>query len=212
MAAPWIVDEGWWDLVAPLLPPWPIRSPGPRPVEDRRCRQPILCVRHTGIGGEDLPQELGFGAEMTCGRRLRRWTDAGIVNQLPRILLAELQAAGALDWSRAVADAAHLRAEKGGAGVGPSPVDRGRPGSKHHLICDGSDTPPKVLTTGGNVTDVSTACDLVDGIPPMASAPPPPGHAACRQGLTTVTQCAAHSPGAASSRSSPSAAPRACRG
>ncbi len=72
---------------------------------------------HTGIGWEDLPQELGFGSGMTCWRRLRRWTDAGVFDQLHRILLAALHAAGALDWSRAVADAAHLRVKKGAPGL-----------------------------------------------------------------------------------------------
>ena len=119
MGAPWIVDDRLWELIAPLLPPWPTRSPGPRPVEDRRCLQGILFVLHTGIGWEDLPQELGFGAGMTCWRRLRRWTDAGIFDQLHRILLAELNAAGVIDWSRAVANTAHLRAKKGAPGSGP---------------------------------------------------------------------------------------------
>jgi transposase len=118
VAARWIVDDGLWELIAPLLPPWPARAPGPRPVEDRRCLQGILFVLYTGIGWEDLPQELGFGSGMTCWRRLRRWTDAEVFAQLPRILLAGLHTTGALDWSRAVADAAHLRAKKGAPGSG----------------------------------------------------------------------------------------------
>ena len=60
--------------------------------------------------------------------------------------------------------------------MGPSPVDRARPGSKHHLICDGGGIPLKVITTGGNVNDVSTACDLVDSIPPVAGRPGRPRH------------------------------------
>jgi transposase len=69
-------------LIEPLLPPWPDKSPGPRPVPDRQCLQGILFVVHTGIGWEDLPQELGFGSGMTCWRRLKRWTDAGVFDQL----------------------------------------------------------------------------------------------------------------------------------
>ena len=42
---------------------------------------------------------------------------------------------------------------------------------KHHLICDGGGLPLKVITTGGNVNDVSPALDLVDGIPPVAGRP-----------------------------------------
>ncbi|WP_367141178.1 IS5 family transposase [Streptomyces sp. STD57] len=61
--------------------------------------------------------------------------------------------------------------EKGGAGTGPSPVDRRKTGSKHHLICDGRGTPFKVITTAANVNDVTQTLNLVDGIPPVAGRP-----------------------------------------
>jgi transposase len=61
--------------------------------------------------------------------------------------------------------------ENGGAGTGPSPVDRGKTGSKHHLICDGHGTPLKVITTGGNINDVTRTLALVDGVPPVAGRP-----------------------------------------
>ena len=51
---------------------------------------------------------------MTCWRRLRDWHQAGVGEQLHELLLAELHAAGALDWSRAVIDSSHMRAVKGG--------------------------------------------------------------------------------------------------
>src|ERR671921_2004887 len=89
----WIVDDELWNLIEPLLPPWPDKAPGPRPVPDRLCLQGILFVLHTGIGWEDLPQELGFGSGMTCWRRLQRWTDAGVFDQLHQLLLARLNAA-----------------------------------------------------------------------------------------------------------------------
>ncbi|MGW1328028.1 transposase [Streptomyces antibioticus] len=38
---------------------------------------------------------------------------------------------------------------------GPSPVDRARPGSKHHLIVDGQGIPLAVSLTGGNHNDVT---------------------------------------------------------
>ncbi|MET9463188.1 IS5/IS1182 family transposase, partial [Streptomyces canus] len=34
-----MVDDELWALIEPLLPPWPERSPGPRPVADRLCLQ-----------------------------------------------------------------------------------------------------------------------------------------------------------------------------
>ena len=68
---------------------------------------------HTGIGWEDLPQELGFGSGMTCWRRLQRWTEAGVFDQAHQILLARLNAANRIDWTRAAMDGSHIDAKKG---------------------------------------------------------------------------------------------------
>lgn len=62
-------------------------------------------------------------------------------------------------------DASHA---EGGPGTGPSPVNRGKPGSKHHLIGDGGGLPLAVITTGGNVNDVTQAVALLDAVPPIA--------------------------------------------
>ncbi|GAA3235212.1 IS5 family transposase [Streptomyces thermocoprophilus] len=48
-----------------------------------------------------------------------------------------------------------------------SPVDRGRAGSKHHLITDGHGTPLAVLVTGGNRNDVAQLLPYRDVIPPV---------------------------------------------
>ncbi|CAG6396779.1 hypothetical protein SCOCK_460038 [Actinacidiphila cocklensis] len=78
---PWIVDDALWALVEPLLPQWPERSPGPRPVDDRLCLQDILFVLCTGITWQQLPLELRFGSGQTCWRRLGRWHEAGVSNR-----------------------------------------------------------------------------------------------------------------------------------
>jgi IS5 family transposase len=57
---------------------------------------------------------------------------------------------------------------KRGGGTGRSPVNRGKPGSKHHVICDGAGIPLHVITTGGNVPDVTQAIALLDAVPPIA--------------------------------------------
>ncbi|MFF0568862.1 transposase [Streptomyces sp. NPDC004041] len=45
--------------------------------------------------------------------------------------------------------------EEGDGDTGPSPVDRRKTGSKHHLICDCRGTSLKVITTAANVNDVT---------------------------------------------------------
>jgi transposase len=54
-----------------------------------------------------------------------------------------------------------------GALTGPSPVDRGRTGSKHHLLCDASGIPLAATLTGGNRNDVTQLLPLLDGLVPV---------------------------------------------
>lgn len=54
-----------------------------------------------------------------------------------------------------------------GALTGPSSVDRGRTGSKHHLIVDPSGIPLAVTLTGGHRHDVTQLLPLVDSVGPV---------------------------------------------
>lgn len=51
--------------------------------------------------------------------------------------------------------------------TGPSPVDRAKPGSKHHLISDGNGIPLALTLTGGNRNDVTQLMPLIDAVPPV---------------------------------------------
>ncbi len=83
-------------------------------LDDRSVLCGILFVLCTGIQGEGLPQELGFGSGMTCWRRLRDGNNAGVWQRLHEVLLDELRATERLDLSRAVIDSSHIRALEGG--------------------------------------------------------------------------------------------------
>ena len=113
----WVVSDGLWRRIEPLLPRETrrFRYPGRKPLDDRLVLSGILFVLHTGIAWEHLPQELGFGCGMTCWRRLRGWHEAGVWQRLHALLLAELHAAGELDWPRAVADSSQIQAKRGAA-------------------------------------------------------------------------------------------------
>jgi transposase len=113
--SPWVVSDGLWERIEPLLPKRQrrFRYPGRKPLDDRRVLSGILFVLHTGIAWEHLPQELGFGCGMTCWRRLHAWQQAGVWARLHELLLAELNASGEIDWSRAVADTSQIQAKRG---------------------------------------------------------------------------------------------------
>jgi transposase len=76
-----------------------------------------------------------------------------------------LQAAGEIDWSRVIIDASYVQAKKGGSGLGPSPVDRGRSGVKHHVVVDGHGLPLAWSATPANRNDVTQLLPLIDAIP-----------------------------------------------
>src|SRR5205823_14027575 len=57
--------------------------------------------------------------------------------------------------------------EKWAAKTGPSPVDQGRAGSKHHLLVDGGGIPLAWTLTGGNRNDVTQLLDLLDRVQPV---------------------------------------------
>lgn len=124
MAKP-LVDDELWAIIEPLLPPAKPRRrryPGRKRLSDRHTLTGIVFVLKTGIAWEDLPQEMGCGSGMTCWRRLAEWHRAGVWKRLHAVLLARLQGAEQIDWSRAVVDSSSVRALKGG----PRP-DRIRP-------------------------------------------------------------------------------------
>ncbi len=108
---PRIVSDELWARIEPLLPRR-ADHPGRKRLDDRKVLCGVLFVLCTGIPWEFLPQELGSG--MTAWRRLRDWRHAGVWQRLHENPLAELNAANALDWSRAVIDGSHVRALKGG--------------------------------------------------------------------------------------------------
>ena len=109
------IPDELWEVVEPLIPVVArrFRHPGRRRLDDRQALNGILFVLHTGIAWRHLPLELGFGSGATCYRRLDEWQRARVWERLHALLLAELRAAGELEWSRAVADSSHVQAKKG---------------------------------------------------------------------------------------------------
>ena len=57
--------------------------------------------------------------------------------------------------------------DEGRPKTGPSPVDRARPGSKHHVITEAHGMPLAVSLTGGNRNDITQLIPLVQAVPPV---------------------------------------------
>jgi transposase len=61
--------------------------------------------------------------------------------------------------------------------VGANPVDRGKPGSKLHLVCDGGGLPLTAAVTAANVNDTTLFQPLLDDVPSVQG---PSGRRRCR--------------------------------
>jgi transposase len=171
-----LVTDALWERIAPLLPPPPTRRfrfPGRKPIDRRQILTGILFVLKTGIAWDDLPAELGCGCGKTCRNYLRRWHDAGVWLTLHALLLAELNGADQIDWGRALIDASFAKAPEGGEGTGPNPTDRGKSGSKHHVLTDGTGIPLNATTTAANVNEVTELLHVLVTMPPVGGKPGP---------------------------------------
>jgi transposase len=168
MAKPLLSDELWAEI-EPWLPPPPLRPKGGRRRLDyRKALTGIIFVLKTGIPWEDLPQEMGCGSGMTCWRRLEEWQRQGVWDQVVRVLLSRLRGADRIDFTRFIIDSSHVRAYGGGTQTGPSPVDRARPGSKHHVIVDAQGVPLVVRISAANSNDNLHTIAMIDAVPPIA--------------------------------------------
>jgi transposase len=165
MAKPLLSDE-LWEIIEPILPKWVPSPKGGHPrLDDRKALTGILLVLKTGIPWQDLPQEMGCGCGMTCWRRLRDWQADGTWEKIHKVLLGRLRAAEKLDLSLGIIDSSSTRAAYGGEQTGPSPVDRAKPGTKHHVIVDGKGIPLASSLTGANVPDIKELAPLFNSLP-----------------------------------------------
>jgi transposase len=155
----------------PKPPRRPSSSAGRPAAENRAAFEGIVFVLKTGIPWSALPATAMWPSGVTCWRRLRDWHRAGVWHRLLTNALADLRARGRLDLRRALVDSASVRAPGGGADTGPSPVDRRKPGSKHHLLTDARGTPLAISLTQANRNDITQLLALVEAIPPLRGKP-----------------------------------------
>ncbi|MEU8310792.1 IS5 family transposase [Actinomadura sp. NPDC048955] len=165
-----LVPEELWELFQRVVPPAPTRPQGGgrRRHGDREVLAAIIFVATTGCTWQQLPPVFGPSGP-TAHRRFTEWTAARVWAKLHRLVLDELGARGELDWSRCAIDSVSVRAAKGGKLTGPNPVDRGKRGSKIHLLVDRAGLPLSVGISAANTHDKLALEPLVRGIAPTRS-------------------------------------------
>lgn len=165
-----LVSDELWERVEPLLPKRRNRHrrfAGRKPADDRKAFEGIVFALRTGVPWATLPATPLWPSGITCWRRLIQWHRLGVWKRLFESMLNALQARGLIHWERALIDSAHLAAPGGGQDTGPSPVNRRKLGSKHHLLTDANGTPLAITLTSANRNDITQLLSLVEAIPPV---------------------------------------------
>ena len=152
-------------LPAPPRPPYGGRH---RTISDRDCLAAIVFMARTSTPWRLLPaRELGCGSPATCWRRLTEWANAGRVRSAPPGGLGPPGRAGPAGLVAGERGHHERAGQAWGDHVGANPVDRGKPGSKLHLVCDGGGLPLTAVVTAANVNDTTMFQAVVDDIPPI---------------------------------------------
>lgn len=114
------IADDLWRRVAPLLPPPKAKPKGGRPrVDDRRVLAGIIYRLRTGCQWKALGE--GFGSGSTCHLRFQEWCEAGVFEQVFKVLLKHYDELRGIDWRWASMDAAMVKAPKGGTRRGRTP-------------------------------------------------------------------------------------------
>ncbi|MGS2620114.1 IS5 family transposase [Micromonospora sp. LZ34] len=176
MVRTWAPDD-FWEIAQPLIPV-PAKRPqggGKRRADDRAVLAAIVYLVQAGCSWWKLPAGLFGISRATAHRRFTQWTRSGLWEGLHQQPLHRLGVIGEIDWSRAVVDSIAVRAEKGDL-TGPNPVDRGKPGTKIHVLCDRRGVPLSVLISAANTHDSQLLLPLLDSNAPIRSPRGRPRH------------------------------------
>ena len=123
-----------------------------------RASQPEVCSRLSctccaqAASGRALPKAR-FGSASAVHKRFLEWEKAGFFESLWKAGLAEYDQMEGIAWRWRSIDGATFKAPMAQESVGPNPTDRGKNGSKRHLLVDGRGVPLSIIVTGANVHD-----------------------------------------------------------
>ena len=172
MAKP-ILDESLWILIEPVLPPPKPRRkkyPGRKPISNRQALTGIdghfirLKDRHSvGVSAAGVGLRFRDDVQATPARL----AGTRCLGQAAPVGLKPF--AGARRIGLVPRDCRFVFSARGRRGkkTGPSPVDRRKAGSKHHLLTDGKGVPLSIVLTGANRNDITELLPLLDGVQPV---------------------------------------------
>lgn len=147
-----------------ILPPdKPCGMPGRPPLPNRQVVNGILYVLRTGCQWKSLRTEW-FGASSSIHARYQIWRQAGLWEKIFRLMLEHYDHRKHIQWRWQSIDSKSVPAPLGGEKTGKNPTDRGKLGSKRHILVDGRGAPLSIVVSGAQAHDKTCAIQVLDHV------------------------------------------------
>jgi hypothetical protein len=106
-----------------------------------------------GVQRREPRAAAGRACGSTLRRRLDEWSATALLRRVHVALIRMVRSGPEVaPWDVAV-DSCSVRAERGGELTGPNPTDRGKAGTKYHLVASTDGLPPAAVPSAANVHD-----------------------------------------------------------
>ena len=131
-----------------------------RPYRTGRPPLPTIEVVETlrffvreGVQWRELRAAAGRACGSTLRRRLDGWSATALLRQVHVALVRMVRAGPEVAAWDVVVDSCSVRAKRGGELTGPNPTDRGKAGTKYHVVASTDGLPLGVVPSAANVHD-----------------------------------------------------------
>ena len=106
-----------------------------------------------GVQWRELRAAGGRACGSTLRRRLDEWSGTALLRQVHVALIRMARAGPEVAPRDVVVDSCSVRAERGGELTGPNPTDRGKAGTKYHVVASTDGIPLAAVPSAANVHD-----------------------------------------------------------
>ena len=131
-----------------------------RPLGTGRPPTPTIKVVETlrffvreGVQWRELRATAGRACGSTLRRRLDDWSATALLRRVHAVLIRMVRAGPDVAPWDVVVDSCSVRAKRGGELIGPNPTDRGKAGTKYHVVASTGGLPLAVVPSAANVHD-----------------------------------------------------------
>jgi putative transposase len=151
-----------WKLLKKHLPKEPkVRGPGRPRVNNRDVIDGIWHVLWTGCQWKSIEKEWFKASSSVLHERFQTWQSQGLFERLFKKMVRFYARECKIGWKWQSVDSMMSPAPLGGTKTGKNPTDRGKLGSKIHLLVDEYGAPIAIFITGANEHDKWSADDLI---------------------------------------------------